>query len=1121
MISYRAFLAGGVAAGVVCAAGQVSAQTRDFNVPTQAAVTAVPEFARQARVQVVASARDLQGVRTQPVVGEMTVREALQRLIANTPLQVASDTGTLITLRSVRGSAAAGSGTLLGTVIDPTTGNYLRNAVIKIDGRQVATSGERGEYRVNSLPSGQVKLSVEFTGYTTHTAIVDMSAGATVRRDIELRSSLLSASPGQESTDLTAIVVTGAREGDARAIMEQRASMNVVNTLSAESFGEIGDGNPAEFLKYMPGVDFDVVADDVPRNISLRGLPSRYTGITINGRSLAGGADANTSITSQTSRQYSFEQLALTGIDSISVSKTTSADMDANAPAGTIDIRTRKAFDRRGRSITVQLGGSTQTGLWDDYRTGWREGGYGGKKFLPMAQVTYADVFFERRLGVTLGLSDSTTVVEHEQTTAGRSYIPTAVSPEPYAVTSIAGASYVREYNRKSASLGLDFRATDALTLSMAALYNRGDIDPSTITPTFTSNARTRGVIGRGDPALAFTTNAADSASTLGMVHTFTYKVGETTSVVPSFEWDNGSARMDGYLAYSTSSSRYDSGSKGQVSNLMNALNSRGNFSAVRSDLLDQDWKIQQINGPDWSDPASYTLGAVGGSNRPQIRTTSGSSVEADMRGAGLNASVDWNIGETSITWKAGGKFTRSDYQYANTSEALQWIYNGPLTNTEFLRAVQSANQISFANSGMEVKTVSGGDLYVYSLAKIYNMMQANPSQWVSATTPTTWYNAYVANAREYREDILSAYVMGSAELRSNLKAQAGLRMERTSGRSYDFAPISPAALTRAGYAVDAATGRATTIAGLQYQYMTNDKVERDGQYTDFFPSASIKYGFSDSLDLIAGYSRTIQRPDVSLLAGVWTNAITDEGTVVTAPNANLKPEYSDNISVRLVKYFEPVGLIGVNYYHNKIKNGIVSRNFTAEEFGYTGTEFADATFSSYTNRSDQSISINGYELEFNHAMDYLPGLLRGLTVRGSWLYSKPDVVQERVATQVRQFGVSWRSGPAQLNLNSVWANEKDRGQTASIATPRGTITQSQPFIPYLEVNLSGSYTIIKKTADNFVGLEAYFSANNILNNHRGTWYPNSQVWPGQGGHHSQIYIYSGQKATFGFRARF
>ena len=72
MISYRAFLAGGVAAGVVCAAGQVSAQTRDFNVPTQAAVTAVPEFARQARVQVVASARDLQGVRTQPVVGEMT-----------------------------------------------------------------------------------------------------------------------------------------------------------------------------------------------------------------------------------------------------------------------------------------------------------------------------------------------------------------------------------------------------------------------------------------------------------------------------------------------------------------------------------------------------------------------------------------------------------------------------------------------------------------------------------------------------------------------------------------------------------------------------------------------------------------------------------------------------------------------------------------------------------------------------------------------------------------------------------------------------------------------------------------------------------------------------------------
>ena len=359
MMSHKALLACGSAAFVVCAFEQVQAQTRDFSIPAQPAVTAIPEFARQARIQVVASARDLEGVRTPAIIGELKVRDAMERLIAGSPLRIAADTGSLITLRSVRASAV---GVVTGTVSDPSTSDYLRNAVVKIDGRQVAISGERGEYSVVGVPAGDVELTIEYTGYVPARTVVRVPAGGVARSDVELRSSL-SAASDLSATEVAEVVVVGAREGDARAIMEQRASMNIVNTLSADSFGEIGDGNPAEFLKYMPGVDFDVVADDVPRNISLRGLPSRYTGITVNGRSLAGGADANTSTTSPTSRQYSFEQLALTGIDTISVSKTTSADMDANAPAGTIDIRTRKAFDRRGRSVTVQLGASTHTGL--------------------------------------------------------------------------------------------------------------------------------------------------------------------------------------------------------------------------------------------------------------------------------------------------------------------------------------------------------------------------------------------------------------------------------------------------------------------------------------------------------------------------------------------------------------------------------------------------------------------------------------------------------------------------------------------------------------------------------------------------------------------------------------
>ncbi len=1100
---------------------QAFAQTRQFDVPAQPAATSIPELARQAGVQIIAMGDSLNGVDTPAVVGEMDVHEALRQLLKDTDIEISTDGTSTILLKPaarVDSRQDQGVGNVTGRVIDPATGEYLRNAIIKLNGRQVTTSGDRGEFRINGVPAGIQQLSVEYTGFTTVSQSLEIRAGQTAAPVVELFASGGAAAAG-DTAALDTIEVVGSREGDARAIMEQRASMNITNTLSADSFGEIGDGNPGEFLKYMPGVDFDVVADDAPRNISLRGLPAKYTGVTINGVSLS-GIDAN----STSSRTFSFEQIALSGIDSINIYKTTSADMDANAPAGTIDIRTKKAFDRRGRNIMVQVGATTHSNMWDSFKTGPMEGGY-DKKFLPGGQVNYSDVFLDGRLGVAAGVSSTTNLVEQEQITAGRNYVPTAVSPHPYAVTSISANSYGREYNRRVAQLGLDFKATNDLILSLMASVSRGDIEPNIVNPAFTTNARSRGVIG--DPSLDFTTLSAPTSNTLTMNHTFNYKVGYTRNFIPSFEWNTEKFKLDGNLFSSRSDSRYDAAKKGQVYSLLNAVTSRGNFSASRDSWMTQDWNIQQVdggnlaNGGDWSDPDSFTLGAYNGAPNPAIQTTPGSTAELDYRGGSLNFSFYQDIGEVPVTWKTGFKVTQADYEFGDTSQALQWTYNGPLSNAEFLRHIQSANQFSAGDSGMYVHTLNGGQLYVYSLAKIYQMMQDNPEQWTHTINPTQWYNAYVANVRQVDESINSMYFMGTAEFTEKLRAQAGLRWEQTKTTSYDFDPLSPEEVAAAGYAVSAATGRATTIEGLEYQYLTRPRAKRKGDYSEFFPSASVKYSFTDSLDLIAGYSKTIQRPEVGDLAGVWSIAYgSDDGTVLTAPNQALKPEYSDNFSIRLVKYFEPVGLISLNYYRNKITDLINTATMTPEEFGYQGTDPIDLVITK-ANLED-AINIDGYEFEFNHAMDYLPGALRGLTVRGSYTYSNPDVVLPRVATQVATLGLAWKYGRARLNLNTVWSDEKDRGPTGNIVNAFGvTMNQKQPFDDYLEVNMSGTFTIIPKTRSNFMGLEAYFSANNLFNQNRHTVYSNGETGLGEKGHHSQIYIHSGRRASIGIRARF
>lgn len=75
------------------------AQQRAFDLPEQEAVKSIPEFARQAGIQISAPTEQLKGIRTPRIQGELDVRAALQRLIEDTGLEVASDEGGMVILR--------------------------------------------------------------------------------------------------------------------------------------------------------------------------------------------------------------------------------------------------------------------------------------------------------------------------------------------------------------------------------------------------------------------------------------------------------------------------------------------------------------------------------------------------------------------------------------------------------------------------------------------------------------------------------------------------------------------------------------------------------------------------------------------------------------------------------------------------------------------------------------------------------------------------------------------------------------------------------------------------------------------------------------------------------------
>ncbi|MET0310158.1 MAG: TonB-dependent receptor [Sphingomonas sp.] len=1099
MISCNSLLIGAAVIAALGVAAPAQAQTHSFDIPAQLAVKAIPELARQARIQIVASARDLNGVRTPAIKGSMDAREALRRLIAGTPLEIVGDDGQVITLRSRRGSQserASGKGMISGQVLDPATREYLRDAIVEViaanGARRMVTTSESGEYRMVDVPAGPAEITIRYTGYSQQNASVRVSAGQTARQDFALLR------PGETAREDAEIVVVGVIEGDARAIMSQRKSMDIKNSLSAESYGDIADGNPGEFIKYMPGVDTDADGDGdgTVRNVSLRGLPSEYTAVTINGVSLA-GVDASAGAAG--SRTFSFEQMSLSSIDSIEISKTISADVDANAPAGTINIKTKRAFDRKGRRIVVQASAATHADLWDSKtRTGPGEGGYGRKRFLPNWQVEYSDVLFGGRLGVVASLSKSDLYLEHEQTTLGRSNAPTAISPEPLAITTIENQLDTREISRLSGSLNLDFKASDKLVLSVASIYNKSGIWAGSTAYKFTTGARTRGVIG--DPVFDITTQQAATAATMSIQNSLNYKDGEGKTIIPSFSYNDGRLTVEGNGFYSSSVSTYDPEGKKDSAYVLSALTAQGNFSAQREpgNLLGEAWQIQQISGRDWTDPASFSA-----PNPLILRLNNGPYAKQTQRGGALNLTYRAEFGSVPVTFKTGFKNQRTQWLYRDDTDLSRYKYVGPLSISQLLAQIQSANQVSFADSGISIRSLSGSeDLYMPSDYKLLQLYREHPEYWTqtTASTPTEWYGVHVGNNRQFSEETNAAYAMATAEPSGRLKLRAGLRWERTQTMALEVDPLSLQDVAAAGFPVSASTGQATTIPGLEYQYLSQPKIERKGRYDHFFPSAALKYAFTRSTDLQIGYSRTIRRPEVADLTGIWS--IDDLNKVIRAPNPGLKPEISDNVSVRLAQYFEPVGLIAINYYQNRVRGLFQAQDLTAEEFGNTDPAYADYIFRTTTTTGGQAINIRGWEFEFNHALTWLPSPLDGLSVRGSLSMNYPDIPIVGVADKMGNLSLSYRKGPVKLFLNTAWTGKKYRSTTPSY------------YDDFWDVSLSGSVALRRN-------LETFFAIRNLLNSARNVIVDGATVTAGPVGDYSAVYLKAGVSGTMGLRARF
>lgn len=594
--------------GFVAGLRSEEAPLRRFDIPAGAAVVTLKRAALQAGLEIVYSAATVSGVQTQAVAGTFRPHEALERMVADTPLKIFRDprTGVLSVMRrtgtegpsppqppppkepprsmkrknplAVLGTwlalalapghaavaadgspaAAAATATLSGRIQNVVTGQYLNNARVAVRGTDlVAFTDQSGTYRLPQVPAGTAVIEVFYTGLDPQTATVEIAPGQALARDFELTSAGRYGKDGVVQLDAFTVATARETDGNAIAVNEQRFAPNVKNVVAADLMGDVMDGNVGEFLKFLPGItaDYDNEDGSTIAYIAVRGFASSMAAVMTDGAQMA-----STSTTFGDSRQFSFNSTSINNISRVEVTKVPTPANPADSRAGSVNMITKSAFERKNAQFRYNV---NLTGNHENLVLGKQAHTTDEKilKILPAANFDYT-LPINSRLGLVLtGLTTRRYTKQHRSTTnySNGGTATGASVAQPY-LANYQMFNSPRVIARDSLGLKVDWRVTRNGVLSAGTQWSH--YESERIATQFTVNAGTTGTSAvAGGVPLTFGPDFVNGATGRGSV-----TMGGAASVHPDlasrggnvrYRFDDGRWRAQASFDYSVSSGGY------------------------------------------------------------------------------------------------------------------------------------------------------------------------------------------------------------------------------------------------------------------------------------------------------------------------------------------------------------------------------------------------------------------------------------------------------------------------------------------------------------------------------------------------------------------------------------
>lgn len=869
----------------------------------------------------------------------------------------------------------AGVGTIEGRILNARSGDYVENARVTVEGTALETfSDSAGAYRLTNVPAGTARVTTLFSGMPQWTTSVAVTAGGVVQHDITLAAPGAKGDGAVVKLDAFQVATSREMEGAALAINEQRFASSIKNVVSTEEFGNVAEGNVAEFIKFLPGVSIDYTGGNA-RDISINGVPSAFVPVTVDGFSVATAATGGAA-----TRAVQSDMISINNLSRIEVSYSPTPESPGSALAGTVNMVPRSAFER-SRPV---FNASAYLVMRDNARDFHKVPGP-----LPSAERNVDPGFdfsyvapVNKRFGYTIsggistnyspqdnaqtvwrGANTATNGAAFPNTTPDRPYLSQYLIQDAPKTTTRRSFGSTVDYKltpNDRVTFGFQYSSFDGRFVVSNVTFNVGSVLPTGFTP--------------------FSTRGGVAAGTLTTAHQERNRFNRT--YMPTVVWRHDGPVWKGDLGFGHSQqSDYNRDTDQGYFRVVTAQRTRVTIDFADIFYLRPN-RITVTDGVTGApvDPYNLSTYSITNATRQADRTY-------DLqRTAYGNLRRDF-FTSIPFTLKTGFDVRESKRDFRGGNIVYNYVGTGGQTSAvPFLDPIYSQRVLPFGFP--QLQTISN--------RKFYEHYVANPGQF--NVVENTTYRNLVAGSRISEELVSSAYLRGDvALLERRLKLVGGVRAEQTNVQAAgpltdptrNFRRGPNGEILRNPNGTPVLVLPTTDALGVSKLTFIDRGARTEKEYLRFFPSLNASYTFSEDWVARAAYFQSVGRPAFTQYTGGITLPDTAEPPSVNnriiVNNAAIKAWQAETVSLRVERYFQGVGQVSIGAFRRQIENffGATVFNATPEFLGLYSLD--TSIYDPFDVQTQQNlpgtVRMEGIDFSYKQALTFLPNWARGVQV--------------------------------------------------------------------------------------------------------------------------------------------